>query len=242
MLELFIFILGVCIGSFMNVLILRIPVNKSIVLPRSSCPHCKSPLKAYHLIPILSFIFLQGKCASCKHNISLQYPLIELLSGAIFIFIFFKLGLSLASLCVALCFVLLLALSVIDFYHKAVPDNLNLAALLFALFSAPLYFTFEHALLFAGGFTLLRFSLSFLLKKEAAGEGDTIAFGIIGALLGTQLGLVTIYLSAVFAIIAFLIARQKNMQLPYIPFLALALWCVYIFDTTFINLLDKLYG
>lgn len=168
MLELFIFILGVCIGSFMNVLILRIPVNKSIVLPRSSCPHCKSPLKAYHLIPILSFIFLQGKCASCKHNISLQYPLIELLSGAIFIFIFFKLGLSLASLCVALCFVLLLALSVIDFYHKAVPDNLNLAALLFALFSAPLYFTFEHALLFAGGFTLLRFSLSFLLKKRSS--------------------------------------------------------------------------
>ena len=115
----FIFITGTAVGSFLNVLIMRIPKGESIAFPASHCVHCNTPLKIWHNIPIFSWLFLRGKCAFCGVRISYQYPLIELLSGVIFIVIFAKMGIVLATLGIALAFLLLLTLSVIDFYYKS---------------------------------------------------------------------------------------------------------------------------
>ena len=160
-----------------------------------------------------------------------------------------KLGINLPALGVAIVFTLLLSLSVIDFHYKMVPDSLNLAALTFAILSATslgqLGYNFTNALLFAGGFTLLRFYLSYALKKEAMGEADIMIAATMGALLGIQLALVAIFLSAVLALPALLLTRtddEDSHQLPFIPFLAMATWIVLMFDTYTTAYLAGLYG
>ena len=245
----FIFILGAAIGSFMNVLIVRTPRDESISFPASHCMSCNTPLRAWHNVPILSWLFLRGKCAFCSAPISSQYPIVETLSGLLFLFTAMKLGINLQAFGVALVFTLLLSLSVIDFYYKMVPDSLNLSALTFAILSVTslgqLGYNFTNALLFAGGFSLLRFYLSFLLKKEAMGEADIMIAATMGALLGIKLALVAIFLSAVLALPALLLTRsedEESHQLPFIPFLAMAAWIVLMFDTTITVYLAGLYG
>ena len=127
------FVLGILFGSFLNVVILRIPKGESVVFDASHCPTCNEKLKPWHNIPLFSWIFLAGKCAYCKTKISLQYPLIELLSGFIFVILANKFGLELPAFFIALSFLMLLALSVIDLRYKMVPDSLNLLAIFFAV-------------------------------------------------------------------------------------------------------------
>ena len=259
---LFVFIFGALFGSFLNVVIYRIPRGESVVFPGSHCPKCHTRLKAWHNVPIFSWLFLRGKCAFCDAPISAQYPIIELLSGLIAAALFVKLELSYMMVGVTAVFLTLLALSVIDFYYKMVPDSLNLLALTLAVVSvaSPQMFAenLKNALLFAGGFALLRFYVSYYLflklKRispnlknaswvknyntiptvvEAMGEGDIMIAATMGALLGVQLGLVAIFLSALLALPAMIALRNvpDGAQVPFIPFLAMATWIVYIFDT-----------
>jgi len=246
---LLVFILGAAIGSFMNVLIVRTPRDENVSFPASHCMSCNTPLRAWHNIPIVSWLFLRGKCSFCNAKISVQYPIIETLSALIFIFTAMKLGINLHSFGIATVFTLLLSLSVIDFYYKMVPDSLNLSALTFAILSATslgqLGYNFTNALLFAGGFTLLRFYLSYALKKEAMGEADIMIAATMGALLGVQLALVAIFLSALLALPALLLTRtddEDSHQLPFIPFLAMATWIVLMMDTYATAYLAGLYG
>jgi len=246
---LFIFVLGALIGSFLNVLIVRIPKNENIAFPASHCVKCSTPLKPWHNIPIVSWLFLRGKCAFCNEKISPQYPIIELLSAIIFLAIFMKMGISIPTLGIAIAFLMLLTLSVIDFYYKMVPDSLNLLALTLAIVSVfSLGMLLEHtinALLFAGGFSLLRFYISYIIKQEAMGEADIMIAATMGALLGVKLTLVAIFLSALLALPAMMLLRNEtdeSKQVPFIPFLTMATWIVYIFDTPIMNYLDKMYG
>ncbi len=234
-------ILGLIFGSFLNVLIYRIPKNENIAFPPSHCTKCGKPLKWWHNIPLISYIFLKGKCSFCSEKISLQYPLVELLSAVIFVLIYIKIGNFTQSIIISLVFDVLLALSVIDFRYKAVPDSLNLLALTLAIFSGNILDSFTNALLFAGGFTLLRFYVSYIVKKEALGEADIMIAATIGAILGIQLGLFAIFLSAVIALPAFLIVGKRDIQLPFIPFLAIALFLTYIFNNYFLTLIGQLY-
>ena len=194
-------------------------------------------------------MFLRGKCGFCKEKISIQYPIVELLSGLIFASVFFKLGLSYMSLMIALSFSFLLALSVIDFYIKMVPDSLNLLAMSTAIMAAmslqDFVLNFQNALLFMGGFAMLRFYLSYFMKREALGEGDLMVAGTIGAMVGVQLGLMAIFVSAVLALPVMMIMRNEtdeSKMVPFVPFLAMALFIVYIFDSAFINYWNSLYG
>jgi len=264
---LFTTLLGVLIGSFVNVLIVRIPKGESVVFPPSHCPKCNTPLKWYHNIPILSWLFLKGKCAFCGEKISFQYPLVEILSGFIFFLIFYVNGFNLYSLITSLVFVLLLALSVIDLYYKAVPDNLNLLASLLAVLSSPsLEENLKSGLLVAGGMSMLRFFVSYYVSKkvefelkkeikkapwlkvyfppyvmvEAMGEGDIIVGFTLGALLGVKATLVAIFLSALLALPISLYYKIKNndSQLPFIPFLALGAFISYFFAQPILELLN----
>lgn len=235
-------ILGLIIGSFLNVVILRLPENKSISFPSSHCPKCKNALKFYHNIPVLSWIFLGGKCAFCKDKISLQYPLIELLCGLIFAICYIKIGDLFYSFLHGLIFCLLLALSVIDLRYKAVPDSLSIPTLVLSLFSGDILMSLKYALMFAGAFALLRILVSFLVKKEALGEADIIIAAIIGAMLFFPLGVVGIYISAVVSLIAFMLVRKKGFELPFIPFLAFGLFVSYIFDEKILEFLKAFYA
>jgi len=268
---LFAFILGSVIGSFLNVVILRIPKDESIAYPSSHCYACGNTLKPWHNIPIISWIFLRGKCAFCSSKISPQYPIIEFISGMIFVLLISKYGVSIPIFLVALSFLMLLALSMIDFKYKMVPDSLNLLAILFAIFGAwsigGIFENFKNALLFAGGFTLLRFSLSYLLtsslhreaKKtitpwtknyhtypfiEAMGEGDIMVAATMGALLGLKLTLVAIFLSALLALPVMLALKNKSAEeqrVPFVPFLAMATFIVYIFDSPIMAYIEANY-
>ncbi len=236
-------VFGLLFGSFLNVLILRIPKEESVVFPGSHCPKCNNRLKWWHNIPVLSWLMLGGKCYFCKEKISIQYPLIELASALIFALAYWKVGNLPFSIITGLVFALLLGLSVIDFRYKAVPDSLNLSALTLALFASPdLIANLINALLFAGGFSLLRFYVSYILKKEALGEADIMIAATIGAMVGLKLGAVAIFLSAIIALPVFIIIREKDYEVPYIPFLALALFIVYMANSFFEEVLVKLYG
>lgn len=246
---LFVFILGIVIGSFMNVLIVRIPKGENVAFPASHCVHCNTPLKIWHNIPLFSWLFLRGRCSFCDRAISLQYPLIELLSGIIFVTLFLKMGMAPATFGIATVFVLLLSLSVIDFYYKMVPDSLNLSALTLAIISAyslpMLAVNLVNALIFAGAFSLLRFYISFVIKKEAMGEADIMIAAAMGALLGVELTLAAIFVSAVLALPAMLLLRNEtdeSKQVPFIPFLAMATWIVYLYDTQVSAYIGSLYG
>ena len=238
---LFIFIFGIVIGSFLNVVIYRIPKGESIAYPASKCQSCQTPLKWYHNIPIFSWLFLRGKCAFCREKIALQYPLIELTTGLIAVSLFYKLGLVWYMPIVFVVFTLLLALVMIDFKYMAVPDNLNLLALALAVVSPNVLGSLHDALLASGGLTLLRYYLTFFLNKEAMGEGDIIVAGTMGALLGFPLFFYALFLSAILAIVPSLMAKDRAV--PFVPFLAIATFIVYIFDTEVSALVDFiLYG
>ncbi len=245
----YIFILGLLIGSFLNVLIVRIPKDEGVVFGGSHCVSCNTALKPWHNIPLFSWLFLRGKCSFCKAKISPQYPIVEFLNGIIFLAIFMKFGISTPTLGIALVFSLLLALSVIDFYYKMVPDSLNLSALTLAIvsvYSLPMLVeSFQHALLFAGGFTLLRFYLSYAIKREAMGEADIMIAATMGALLGVQLTLAAIFISALLALPAMMLLRDdtdESKMVPFIPFLAMATFITIMFDTQIMVYMDSLYG
>jgi len=245
----FIILVGLVFGSFLNVLISRIPKEENVAFPASHCPKCQTPLKIYHNIPLFSWLFLGGKCAFCKEKISIQYPIVEVLTAIIFASVYLKLGLSYMALMVALTFSFLLVLSVIDYYTKMVPDSMNLLALTTAKLAATslsgFVLNFQNALLFVGGFALLRFYLSYLIKKEALGEGDLMVAGTMGAMLGIKLALMSVFVAAVLALPVMMLMKDEtdeSKMIPFVPFLAMALFIVYMFDGLFINYWNSLYG
>jgi leader peptidase (prepilin peptidase)/N-methyltransferase len=208
---------------------------------------------------------LGGICGFCKSKISPQYPIIEAISGVIFLLLALKFGFSTPALFIGFSFLTLLALSAIDFKYKMVPDSLNLLAMIFAIFGAwsieGIFTNFQNALLFAGGFTLLRFGLSYVLtskarreaKKqmaswsknyhvypfiEAMGEGDIMVGATMGALLGVKLTLVAIFFSALLALPVMLYMQRgskEEQRVPFVPFLSTASFLVYMFDTQILS-------
>ncbi len=268
---LFAFVFGAVLGSFLNVVILRVPQNESIIFPSSHCTTCGNSLKAWHNIPLVSWIVLRGKCSFCDAKISLQYPVIEFLSGLIFLVLAYKFGISFPIFLIGMSFLMLLALAMIDFKYKMVPDSLNLLAIFFAVLGSwsigGVFTNLQNALIFAGGFTLLRFALSYFLtasaqreaKKtqtswtkhyhtypfiEAMGEGDIMVASTMGALLGVKLTLVAIFLSALLALPVMLALRGRSSEeqkVPFVPFLAMATFIVYLLDSPILAYIEANY-
>lgn len=246
-LEVFSFIFGAVIGSFLNVLIIRLPKNESVVTPRSACPSCKNTIAWYYNIPIFSYIFLNGKCAYCKTKISIQYLIVELLSAVLTFALFLKLGASLDFIYFSILVYMLITLSFIDFKYKAVPDYLLLLVLIGSFFasSLPLFEAFKNAFLFAGAFVLLNFVLTFYIQnikskiqkdeslrtQEALGEGDIPIIAAIAVILGIKGALIAIFLAAFFAIIPSIYSNivKKDIQTPFIPYLVLGFLFEYFF-------------
>ncbi len=241
-----VFVLGSAIGSFLNVVIYRVPLGKSIVSPPSSCPKCGTRIKPWHNIPIFGWIILGGKCANCKNPISIRYPIIEVLSGFLAIIVFTKTHtFDIWFVINFAVFATLLALTMIDFDYKAVPDSLNLLALTLAVFtSSDILENIKNALIMMGLVSAVRFYVSYFLKKEALGEGDIIVAGTMGALLGIKLSLMALFVSSLIAIFPSLYIRitKNDLELPFIPFLTIGTFIVWYFNDYFLTLWSRLYG
>jgi len=263
---------GLIFGSFLNVVILRIPKGESVVFNASHCYSCGNFLKPWHNIPLLSWLFLRGKCSFCQSKISIEYPFIELTSALIFVIIADQYTLSVPAFFIAMSFLMLLALSMIDLKYKMVPDSLNLLAIVFAILGAwnieGFFLNLQNALLFAGGFTLLRFTLSYYLTSslfraalktqtswnksydrtpfiEAMGEGDIMVAATMGALLGVPLTLVAIFLSALLALPVMLFVMRgtkEEKRVPYVPFLTAATFIVFIYESPILAFLKVNYS
>lgn len=231
---LIIFIFGSMIGSFLNVIIYRVPRDLNIVFPRSSCPHCKKMIPWYYNLPLVAYIILRGKCAYCKSPIPYRYFLVELIAGLMAVYLFPS---SLDILPLVEFFVLFSAACVflshffIDLEHRILPDPLNLYLAAVFLLHGILFTPWQHWLLgslLGGGFPLL-VSWGFYLyaKKEGMGLGDVKLFAALGLYLG-PLGIVTnIFLSCFIGSIvggSLLLTKKiaRDYQIPFGPFIILA--------------------
>lgn len=236
------FIVGLVFGSFLNVIITRFPKFEGLVLGRSKCPKCKKILSFYDLLPVLSYIFLLGKCRYCKERISLQYPIVELSSGLLFVLSYYLFGISLLSFLYLLIFMLLIIVFVYDLKHLEIPELFSWIFLVLAItvgFYNGLYHLESFLLggLVGGGILGILVGIS---DEKWMGSGD-IKIGLgLGFLLGFPNSLLFVILSFVFgAIIGILIlafGRGKlKTQLPFAPFLIIsAIFCL-IYGEKIIN-------
>lgn len=232
-------VLGLIWGSFFNVCILRLPEEKSVVWERSHCRKCNKPLLWYHNIPVFSFLLLRGKCGFCKNSISIQYPLIELISGFLFYFLWTQYGWSWHWLFYTLFVSSLLVVTVIDLHHMIIPDEISLPGILIGLIAC--FFTGDiswwesllGAALGGGIFLGIAFLYERFAKQEGLGGGDIKLLAMIGAWLGYRSILAVVVISsAAGSVIGLLVmaAKKKNAKtaIPFGPFLALGA-LIYLF-------------
>ena len=247
----FIFLLGTAIGSFLNVCIYRIPrADLSIHSPRRSfCPTCSEPISLYDNIPILSYLLLRGKCRQCRVKISVLYPLVELVTAGVFLFLYYRFGVTLEFL-LALVFVsVLLPISVIDAQHYIIPNTLIVTGLILG-FGIVCTIAFQRADIWyllirlmgavTGGMALWLVAVigSAILRKTAMGGGDIKLMALIGLFLGAwpELVMVIAFSALSGAIVGTILivsgVKSRQSPIPYGPFLAGAAVLVLLWGDT----------
>ncbi len=247
----FAFIFGAVVGSFLNVCIYRIPENKSIVKPRSFCPHCQNPVRFYDNIPIFSFMILRAKCRDCGAGISWRYPLVELLTGVMALLLFLKFGLSLNFLVFFVFTTVLIIITFIDLDHQIIPDVLSLPGIpvffLAAVFIVKVPWLEALIGLLVGGGVLfaIAFGYEFFTKREGMGGGDIKLLAMIGGFFGWKSLIFVILTSslagAVIGVAAMIIQKKDTKYaIPFGPFLSAAAVAYIFFGESFLNLI--LYG
>ncbi len=236
---LFVLFFGLCIGSFLNVCIYRLPIEKSIVNPPSSCPECGYLIRFYDNIPIISYLLLGGKCRQCKTPISMRYPVVELLTGLMAVAALFKFGFTFSALIHFIFIAALIVITFIDIDHQIIPDIISLPGIIIFFlcsFAIPQVSVKDSLIgILAGGGILYAIAVGYaLLKKaEGMGGGDIKLLAMIGALLGWQGVLFTVFISSAFGTfvgVIVMLKTKKGMKLaiPFGPFLAIGA-ILYIF-------------
>lgn len=250
--PLLIFITGLIFGSFFNVVIYRLPEGKSIIAPRSFCPSCGAKLKAYDLIPVFSFIFLRGKCRYCGCKISFRYPLVELVTGVVFVILYIKFGLSVEFIFTVFLMSILLMVFFIDLEHMIIPNELVIAGLIGGIALFVLRFWFDDALvgdsqwyspilgmLATSGFLLLVALIGLAIYgTDAFGMGDVKIFLPIGLILGLKLSVISLVFSifiggitGLFLIITGL--KHRKSHIPFGPFIVMGTFLSILFGNEF---------
>ena len=244
---------SLCIGSFLNVVIHRLPLEESVVHPRSRCPSCKNLIAWYRNIPVLSYLFLRGRCGDCRAPIGARYPLVELLTGALLTYAFW-LNPSFLSWPFAVYFLgAMVACTFIDLDHWILPDKITLPGILVGLASSavaphlllregrwggfPFYPVAESitGVLFGGGILYaVAWGYLALADKEGLGGGDIKFLAMVGAFLGAKGALITLLFSSLTGALVglFLIAfrgRKAGSAIPFGPFLAAGALLAFFF-------------
>ncbi|PKM82040.1 MAG: prepilin peptidase [Firmicutes bacterium HGW-Firmicutes-14] len=221
--SLFVFLLGLCIGSFLNVVIYRLPAGGSVSRPRSYCPGCGTTLKWYNLIPLASFLVQGGKCASCKAKISPRYFFVELLTGVLFLMIYKYYGISWQALSYWTFTAILIAVSFIDLDHRIIPNRVTaFGAVTGALFALKTGVTPSLAGFVLGGGLLLALAV---LSRGNMGGGDVKLAAVMGLFLGWKLLIPALLwgflLGAVVGVSLIVLGKAgRKSHIPFGPFLA----------------------
>jgi len=268
-----VFLFGLLVGSFLNVVILRLPPRllwswrrearevlelaevaepapPGIVRKRSHCPACATPLRWYHNIPLLSWLALRGRCSTCKAPISVQYPIVELLTGLAFAACVWRFGVGLEAIAAIVFSALLIALSGIDWRTKLLPDGLTYPLLWLGLVASlmTLFVTPQAAILGAllGYLSLWTVFQGFKLVtgKEGMGHGDFKLLAALGAWCGVAAILPIVLLSSIIGAVIgglgiALQGRDRATPIPFGPFLAIAGWVWFMFGG---ELMDAYWG
>jgi len=236
-----IFIFGLAIGSFLNVVILRLNNQKSFLAGRSICPKCKEQIKWYDNIPLLSFLILRGRCRYCQKNIPLQYPLVEFTTAIIFVWQYFHFGFSSRFLLSLVLSSFLVVIFVYDLKHYLILDKVVLPAMVIAFFgNLYLGLGFWNLILGAiigSSFFALQF---FISKGKWVGGGDIRLGALMGLILGWKFLLIALFLAyligAVFGLILIALNKKKmSSQVPFGPFLAAATFITLLYGQELLN-------
>jgi leader peptidase (prepilin peptidase)/N-methyltransferase len=247
-LYILLFAAGASIGSFLNVVIYRLPRSQSIVRPRSACPSCGVALPLYLNIPVVSYILLLGRCRFCKARISPRYPAIELISGLVVVGYFALYGPTFQTLAATIMTLMLVPVFLIDYEHRIIPDVISIPGILigFALSFLTLQPTWSDSLIGilvgGGGFLAVGLLGDFLFKKESLGGGDVKLAAMLGAFLGWQKVLFIFIASASLGLLGAVVIMiisdraRENHQIPFGPFMAAAAVIALLFGDRLIGL------
>lgn len=233
-------LIGLCIGSFLNVCIYRVPRDQSIVRPRSFCPECRTSIAWYDNLPVVSYLILRGRCRACQTRISPRYPLIELLTGALFVAVWNRFGPDPLTLVFWVMIGGLIIATFVDFEHMIIPDSVSLGGMVFGLAVSALWPQLHGeagvvpslvqsavGLVCGSGFLWLVAMLGKrAFKKDAMGLGDVKLLGAVGSLLGVPGVIYTILVSSLIGTVVGLTliaigGHQWRSRLPYGPYLAI---------------------
>lgn len=224
---------GAAIGSFLNVLIYRIPEGQSIIFPSSRCPKCTHSIRFYDNIPIISYLGLRGRCRDCHEKISLRYPFVEAITALLSMLLFWKFGLSTKYLFSFIFTCALIVITFIDLDHQIIPDVITLPGIP-VFFLVAIFFMGIHVLeallgiLIGGGCLFaIAFIYELITKREGMGGGDIKLLAMLGAFLGWKSLFFILFVSSLLGAvvgISVMIARGKDMKyaVPFGPFLSIA--------------------
>jgi len=242
------FFAGLIFGSFANVLIYRLPLEGSVVRPRSHCPGCKRSIRWYDNIPVLSYFLLGGKCRYCRKGIPLQYPAVELIMGTGFALILTFLPWGMDTAAFMVLFFSSVAVAFIDFRWRIIPDEINLFLFVFGLFYGLLYgglrgilFSLSGAVAGAAFFLLTAWLGEVLFRRESLGGGDVKLLGALGAYVGPLRLFNVVFLASVLGLVYALSRRifteYKKKDLAFGPFIILAGMIEFLFRPALYTLL-----
>lgn len=244
--QVFVFILGCCLGSFFNVVIYRLPAKLSIVQPGSHCPRCSRPIAFYDNIPLISYLILMGKCRHCRAPISFRYPMVEALTGTIALLLFQQYGFSMQLLGESIFVSLLILIAFIDLDTFTIPNILSLpgiaAGLAFSFLTPRL--SWQDSLLgilLGGGFLYaVAVAYQFFRRQEGLGGGDIKLLAMIGAFLGSAGVLFTIMLASVVGAMAGIAVMRRTRagltaMVPFGPFLSLGAICYLVWGQSLVH-------
>ena len=230
----FVFLFGIVIGSFLNVVIYRLPRDKEMIKSRSVCTKCNKQLKWYHNIPLFSYIFLGGRCSFCKERISIRYPLVELTNGLLYLYFFFQYKMTIEFVVFALIMSALLVIFFIDLDFQIIPDVITLPGIIVGLAVSFLpngigiWSALIGFLVGGGSLYLVAILGDWLFKKDSMGGGDIKMMAMLGAFLGWEKVLLILISSAVIGLVVSIIIMvysaklRENRVVPFGPFLATA--------------------
>ena len=224
---------GAAIGSFLNVLIYRIPEGQSIVFPSSRCPKCTHSIRFYDNIPIISYLVLRGRCRDCREKISLRYPIVEAITALLSMFLFWKYGLSIKYVFSFTFTCALIVITFIDLDHQIIPDVITLPGIplffLMAVFfmGIPILEALLGILIGGGCLFAIAFLYEIITRREGMGGGDIKLLAMLGAFLGWKSIFFILFVSSLLGAvvgISVMIAKGKDMKyaVPFGPFLSIA--------------------
>jgi leader peptidase (prepilin peptidase)/N-methyltransferase len=230
--KVFVFLFGAAVGSFLNVCIYRLPGSLSIIRPRSMCLSCKTQIAFYDNIPILSYLWLRGRCRHCGATISLRYPVVETTAGLFAVALFNRYGLAPEGFILYAFVAALLVVTFIDLDHQIIPDVITYPGILVGFLSSFVvdHITYKESLmgiLLGGGSLFLVASVYYLLtRKEGMGGGDIKLLAMVGAFLGWKAVIFTLFVgSAIGTVVGVAVALRthggRKMAVPFGPFLSL---------------------